>query len=198
MNYQRSNAGFLAGAIALAVIFTFQSASAFTTNDFGGVTRPSSRTQVKGTATQASGDVSSSSSSSVPFSPILMEPASSSSTASSLSPAQQQVLCLAQAMGKREYMINAIFDAYYKYIKDALSKRDMALGSSMDEPDEARRRELLASAWKEFGFTWRTAGVHMRELRRNVWTQYREDRLACGVLDKDDPEGGGYGMDSQF
>lgn len=202
MTHQRFTAGFFALTTAFAIIFTVQSVAARSASDFGVNGRPSSRAQVKGTFTQASVD-SSSSSSSGPFSPAVITTESSSSTsvssaASSLSPAEQQHQCMKQAMGKREATINAIFDAYYKYIKDALHERDLALGMAMNETDETRRRDLLAGSWKQFGFTWRTAGVHMRELRRTTWTQFRDDRLACGVLDKDDPEGGGYGMDSQF
>jgi hypothetical protein len=92
----------------------------------------------------------------------------------------------------------ASLDQYHAIMKEMLTIRADLLERYWAITDVKKRASSLKTVWRTFGQTWRNAGDQMRDQRRLAWETFRNERSACGMYDKNDPEMGGLGADSNF
>lgn len=93
-------------------------------------------------------------------------------------------------------MVQKSLDDFYEDMNTLLEQRRTIILKSWELTDAKKRSGYLNTTWKSFGSAWRTAGIAMREERRDAWEQYRIDRSECGVTGVDE-EQAGLNMDAQ-
>ena len=109
----------------------------------------------------------------------------------------QQLICVRSAVFERETAIMGALNTFYTRMQKTLEARRALVKAAWEVTDGPKRRLVLKSIWKKFGFTWKTETEAMRTAMRKAWQDYRTDRSDCKVAGYDE-ETGGLGMDSQF
>lgn len=104
-----------------------------------------------------------------------------------------------KAVRKREKVIADALQNYYAIMSRMLEIREGLIVKYWAALDGRKRDAEIRTTWRTFGSAWRTKGQEMKNIRREAWETFRDERTACGVYGgMNDPEAGGLTADSQF
>ena len=109
-------------------------------------------------------------------------------------PTAEMIICIKNAIDKRDTAIIAGVDAFSTAVKNALSARKDALKAAWDKPDKKERQAALKAAWKAYKEAIKNARKDLKTARQNAWKTFNAERKSCNVRESE--PGGGEGADS--
>lgn len=92
-----------------------------------------------------------------------------------------QVICIGNALDKRENALITGHDVYAASIKTALQNRLIGLKAAWASPDRKSRQEKKNATYKAFRNEAQAAHTAMKTVRLNAWKTFDTDMKACGV-----------------
>lgn len=106
----------------------------------------------------------------------------------------ENIVCVQNAVDKRETAIQTAFDAFSSFINSALQTRKTELLAAWSITDRNERKTAINAVWNKFKKSKKTAVKTFNKTRLGAWTQFTADRKACGAL----PTGENPGADLSF
>jgi hypothetical protein len=92
-----------------------------------------------------------------------------------------QVICIQNALEKRENALIAGHDAFASAIKTALTNRLTGLKDAWAQTDRSVRQTKRQAAYKAFRTESQSANSTMRSVRVGAWKTFDTEMRACGV-----------------
>lgn len=105
----------------------------------------------------------------------------STSTNATSTPSSINVICVQNAIEKRDTTIITAHNAYNTSITNALTARKDALKLAWAKPTTKERREAQRAAYKAFNVSVRAAHENLRSARKAAWSTFNTDMKNCGV-----------------
>ncbi len=107
--------------------------------------------------------------------------AQTTGTANTATPAPKfDVVCMQNAIDKRDTAIISAVDTSATAIKNALGTRRDALKAAWGLTDRKARRDGIRVAWKAWFEASRSARKDLQSARTAAWNTFYTDRKACG------------------
>lgn len=91
------------------------------------------------------------------------------------------LVCMQNAVEKRDTAIITAFSAFSNSIQLALSTRMIELKAAWGIQDASARKQAIKSAWEKYKKSAKSARETMQAARKNAWDQFKSDRKACGA-----------------
>lgn len=92
-----------------------------------------------------------------------------------------QVICIQNALEKRENALITGHDAFNSAVKTALQNRLTGLKAAYAMTDKKARQEKRNSTHKAFKTESQTAHTAMKTVRQGAWKAFDTDMRACGL-----------------
>lgn len=92
-----------------------------------------------------------------------------------------QVMCIQNALEKRENALITGHDAFNTAIKTALQNRLANLKDAWAQTDKKIKQTKKTAAWKTFRNETQAAHTGMKTARQGAWRTFDADMKACGV-----------------
>lgn len=92
-----------------------------------------------------------------------------------------QVMCIGNALEKRENALITGHDAFNTAIKNALQKRLTNLKDAWAQTDRKMKQDKKNAAWRTFKTEAQSAHTAMKTVRQSAWRTFDAEMRACGV-----------------
>lgn len=89
------------------------------------------------------------------------------------------LVCMQNAVEKRDTAITTSFDTYTAKIKTLLGARKDALKTAWTLSDKKTRRAAITKAWKDYRAGVKTARTDWSKAKKAAWKQFYTDRKTC-------------------
>ncbi len=125
--------------------------------------------------------------------PVIAQTANTSTATSTAGRGSDvNLVCVQNAVSKRDTAVGSAFDAYYTAEKAALTSRTSALSSAWTITDRKARRTAIRTAWKNFQTASKSVQKTFRTAKKTAWDTFTTDRKVCGKgAASEDPTGRG-------
>ena len=90
------------------------------------------------------------------------------------------LVCLQNAVERRDNSIIASVDGYHATVKTSLETRRDGLKTAFGAADKTQRQAAIRNAWNTYKATQRKAKTALRDGRNAAWKKFTADRKSCG------------------
>jgi hypothetical protein len=119
--------------------------------------------------------------------PMMVHAEVASTTPVVISPAPTKVVCVQNAIEKRDSALIAGHTTFNTSIVNALTARKDALKAAYALTDKNATKAAKKTAWSNFTTAQKNAHDSMRSVRKTSWNTFNTDMKACGVAHDEAP-----------
>ncbi len=116
-----------------------------------------------------------------PLSTFAQATTTASTTATSTGATSTQILCMQNALDKRENALITGHDTYNTGVKAALTNRLTGLKASWGLADRKLRIEKRLATYKAFRTEMQAANTVLRNTKNSSWKNFQADAKVCGI-----------------